>query len=333
MARKPRKKRSGMGSVSPDALFPHGKPRGKRAAPQDPGPGSLLGLIGTGSDHPLFDSPSERLLQPLHFKWSVDWRDYTFEGGAGTEGKAVEQAARALTQVFGSPPEIEYNFTDANQLFALYNVLLGGMAKDPQYPMRSPGRARLYVSLARAPGGYVPPTPLEEQDFGYFTMSRYAEENPRGKKKGARARRNPTYEVYYELWEGGVPVERKTSRFQTPDDFASWYFWRSRHPKTRLRIKRATLDGRDVDPSIVLGVAANNNPAPIIPPVVVQKALAHHAELTPSQRRVYGGWWDWERAGLKGKELVYTIVPCPSCGVEAGLPCVTKSWKEGCETA
>ena len=84
-------------------------------------------------------------------------------------------------------------------------------------------------------------------------------ENP-SRKKGARAHRNPDFKVSYELWEGGVPVERKTSRFKTPNAFSSWYSRMSKHPKTNLRIRRATLDGKEIDPNIVLQAAKSSRP-------------------------------------------------------------------------
>jgi hypothetical protein len=250
------------------------KPRKKRNPDrEDPGPGSLLGLIGTESGY---------LLQPLHFRWSLDWRNYTLSGGASSEEEAVHQASRAVAQVFGAPPEIEYAFTDEHQLFALYSVLIGGMAEDPKYPMRSPGAAQLYVSLARYPGSYEPPAPLEQQDFGYFTLSRYAKENPK-RKKGTQARKNRwwgkpakqprskakgRFKVKFELWEATrqgdpsslAPSMRDTIEFDTPDAFARWYSNLASHPDAMLRIKRAALDGKDIDPKVVLGVAANNNP-------------------------------------------------------------------------
>lgn len=71
----------------------------------------------------------------------------------------------------------------------------------------------------------------------------------------------PRFVVSYELWEDGIPVGRKTRGFATPDEFASWYYRLARNPWGSLRIKRATLDGQDIDPAAVLGVAANNNPA------------------------------------------------------------------------
>jgi DNA-binding ferritin-like protein len=194
----------------------------------------------------------------------------------------VHQASRAVAQVFGAPPEIEYAFTDEHQLFALYSVLIGGMAEDPKYPMRSPGAAQLYVSLARYPGSYEPPAPLEQQDFGYFTLSRYAKENPK-RKKGTQARKNRwwgkpakqprskakgRFKVKFELWEATrqgdpsslAPSMRDTIEFDTPDAFARWYSNLASHPDAMLRIKRAALDGKDIDPKVVLGVAANNNP-------------------------------------------------------------------------